>query len=208
MSEKSKFLFSVLGKEYKIHEVMKRILDFYFPNKNAKLLDPTCGYRIMYKEIEDRNIIFSDIRKIDGCLQYDCKELPFKNDSFDGIIFDPPYVNIKNRMVHKDKKSNDYAYNLMPTPHHLQALCERCNTEFRRLLKPTGILICKITDFHFKIKGKEKLYGHIDLIKWFNKFTLWDIIIYRFHKHFGQPIQNYKYKVPKVHTFFLIFRGR
>lgn len=47
------------------------------------------------------------------------------------------------------------------------------------------------------------------MIYWLDShFDLWDIIIYRFFRPFGYPLSFYKKKVPKMHSYFLIFKVR
>lgn len=70
------------------------------------ILDMCCGGRMFWFDRKDPRAIFCDIRKADITLcdgrehaiapdiQCDFRALPFANDSFKMVIFDPPHFNV------------------------------------------------------------------------------------------------------------------
>ncbi|ENX00862.1 hypothetical protein F900_00684 [Acinetobacter modestus] len=70
----------------------------------AKILDPCCGSRMMHFDRNNPNVIFGDIRseehilcdgrtlKIEPNIQIDFRDMPFENDQFNLVVFDPPHL--------------------------------------------------------------------------------------------------------------------
>lgn len=173
----------------------------------AKILDPASGFRKMYKRLPGGSLdgngydfTFGDIRNIEG-LDYvgDCRKLDFADNSFDGIVFDPPYGNISARELRSGRDKMLVHYDTK-TPSELENLFKAVNTEFARVLTPNGRLIVKIMDRHIS----KKFYPfHIWCVDWLDKFELFDVVVYRYFVRRallrGLPCAN------KVHNYFMIF---
>jgi len=68
------------------------------------ILDVCCGSKMFYFDKQDANVLFCDNRtletnlcdgrelKINPQIVCDFRKLPFKNNSFDSVIFDPPHL--------------------------------------------------------------------------------------------------------------------
>lgn len=68
------------------------------------ILDLCCGSRMFYFNKEDPRVLFNDIRKVKTVLcdgrdfeinpdtQYDFTDLPFEDNSFSLVVFDPPHL--------------------------------------------------------------------------------------------------------------------
>lgn len=182
------------------------VLTTYLPPP-AKVLDPAAGYRKMYERLPGGSIdgngygfTFGDIRDISG-LDYigDCRRLHFADDSYDGVVFDPPYGNIGVRELELGKKEMLVRYSTK-SPSELEDLFRAVNAEFARVLKPNGRLIVKIMDRHMD----KKFYPfHIWCVDWLDRFELFDVVVYRFFSSRpflrGLPFAN------KVHNYFMVF---
>ncbi|WP_246681497.1 class I SAM-dependent methyltransferase [Candidatus Tokpelaia sp.] len=69
-----------------------------------QVLDPACGFRGFYFNKSDPRVLFGDIRRekqtlcdgrelrIEPDLQIDFRRLPFADNSFSAIVFDPPHL--------------------------------------------------------------------------------------------------------------------
>jgi len=201
------------GRVIKLTEAFSWLLHYVDPNKknpNIKTIvfDMTCSEMIMWKlsDFEYFKVITNDIRKGVKADYHKCcsqlYKLPLKVHI---VIYDPPYYNKKNR---KDDKHRIqvYGYNMMETLEQLESLTQDTAMSSYGLLKENGILIAKITDFHY---GKdEELRGSFDFREWFSDyFVLQDDYIYRFYK----PIPNlgqYSKKSAITHSHFMIFKPR
>jgi len=201
------------GRKVPLKNAFSWVLNYYNPCKRIpeimpNVLDSTCSKMIMWheKDLAMFNVSTNDTNpKIKANTHECCSDLWkfFANQFFNIAIYDPPYINLKNRNDSK-KYENIFNYNSMPSIKKLGNLTIQSSLSFSKLLKEDGILIAKITDFHFE----KRIRGHYDFIRWFSKyFYLWDIIIYRFYK----PIPNlnfYKKRCAKTHSYFLIFKKK
>lgn len=74
---------------------------------SAKILDPCCGSKMMYFNKNDQRVLFGDIRQEEHYLKdrdlirhlevkpdikMDFKNLPFNDESFRVVVFDPPHL--------------------------------------------------------------------------------------------------------------------
>lgn len=205
--------FSVLdGTKISIKQAFSWILNYYDPNKKkdekykkSKVLDSTCSKMLMWdkEDLYKFQVVTNDIRpEIKADYHHDCSELSkYIKQKFDIIIYDPPYIDIKTRKD-KDKYEDAFNYEAMKNMEDLSSLTVSSSFCFNTLLKSSGILIAKITNFHYD----GVLRGSYDLVRWFrNCFYLWDEIIYRFYKNV--PNMNfYNRRSIKTHTYFLIFK--
>lgn len=203
--------FSVIdGRKITLTEAFSWLLNYYDPNKKntemkTKILDSTCSVMLMWdsSDLLKFDVITNDINPvIKADYHYNCKELhTYITDKFDIIIYDPPYIDLKNRKDLK-KYEDTFNYESTKTIEELGKLTVASSFCFNKLLKPNGIVIAKITNFHYK----DKLRGKYDIIRWFtNNFYLFDEIVYRFYR----PIENinwYSKKAIITHSYFLIFK--
>lgn len=72
--------------------------------KNAKILDVACGGKMFYFDKQDERVLFCDIRNVETTLcdgrffevkpdiQSDFTSLPFENNRFSMVVFDPPHL--------------------------------------------------------------------------------------------------------------------
>lgn len=200
------------GRKIPVKEAFSWVLNYFNPHKKIpeimpKVIDGTCGKMIMWHE-RDLNKFKITTNDIDEGIESDYNK-PVQelyqhiDDRFDIGIYDPPYIDLKNRND-SDKYEEAFKYELIPSFEVLESTTILSSISFSELLNPDGILIAKVTDFH--INGQ--IHGHHDFIHWFsNEFYIWDIVIYRFYK----PIPNlnfYSKKCAKTHSYFLIFNKK
>jgi len=69
-----------------------------------KILDACCGSRMFYFDKQNQDVLFGDIRKeshilcdgrkleISPDIQFDFTRMPFKSNSFQMVVFDPPHL--------------------------------------------------------------------------------------------------------------------
>jgi hypothetical protein len=205
--------FSVIdGRKIKVKQAFSWVLNYYNPlkgkNKMARVLDTTASQMLMWDE-EDLKKFYvktNDINPDYTDLDYGicCSKLHLVvNGCFNILVYDPPYIDLENR---EDTEKYEKAFNYvsMKTPEDLKTLTQDSAYCFYQILDNNGILIAKITDFHWE----NRLRGAHDFINWFKDyFYIYDIIIYRFFKHIPN-LNWYKRKVAKTHSYFLIFKKR
>ena len=198
------------------NKVFQKILTFYVPPP-AKILDCTCGPRYFWRNWQNNKldgryeVVFSDIRKL-GHVQADFFKLPFKDNIFDCVVFDPPYQDRWRFKLEKVKRpgrlylENPYmlseGYECF-TPQQL----EHVKTELYRVLVPRGILIMKLAD-----NRSRNIWWQPEVFKRMNPlFEILDIIVYVRPKGSMFPpiyfMQRNK-RSTMVHAYFFILKKR
>lgn len=124
-----------------------------------EILDMTCGGRMIWYQPQNPNVEFVDNRKgtynlgtyhtrggskprsltIEPTTQADFTKLPFPDNSFYLVIFDPPHLKYAGKSSWLAKK-----YGTLPKS--WPALIEKGFDEAMRVLKPNGTLIFKWSD--------------------------------------------------------------
>ncbi len=145
-------------------ELLERMLDFY-PRRRPKLiLDATVnGGR--FWEGSRRRVIGMDIDPSHKPqVVADNRRMPFRDRCFDVVVYDPPHVpnqgkdqskdfNSRFGLVLKSSAKTGYNFNHLYPPFLAEAY---------RVLKPEGILLCKIADY---IHNHRFQWAHIEVIK-------------------------------------------
>ena len=130
---------------------------------NQPILDPTCGSRMFYYDKSDKRVLFGDCREeshrlCDGRelhiapdIQLDFRDLPFDNESFHLVIFDPPHLK------HAGKKSWLVAkYGVLGND--WKSDIQQGFSEAWRVLKPNGTLIFKWNETQIKLAELKPLF--------------------------------------------------
>jgi len=133
------------------------------------ILDACCGSRMFYFDKENPNVLFADIRneghvlcdgrqlEIKPDIQMDFREMPFPDNKFKMVIFDPPHlVNLgKNSWMGKK-------YGILNDT--WQADLKAGFSECFRVLEPKGTLIFKWNENQIKVSEILKLTPYKPLI--------------------------------------------
>lgn len=141
--------------------------------KEKFILDPCCGPRYMWVNKNHPNVIYGDIRREQkGFSKYDLSvsiepdkimdftQLPYDDESFKLVVFDPPhYVGNTDYCLMTNK------FGILPTDTWRTTL-KKGFDECWRVLEEYGVLIFKWNDWRkkyteiLKIIGKEPLFHH------------------------------------------------
>lgn len=151
-----------------------------------KILDPTCGSKMFWFDKHEPHTTYTDIRKetlvtkdrdytrkieIDPDTIADFRNLPYRDYSFNLVVFDPPHLKDlgktswlakKYGRLDKDNWQNDLA----------QAF-----TELWRVLALDGVLIFKWSDNQIPFKDVLKLVGHDPIFGDKRGHTRWFVFI-------------------------------
>lgn len=111
-----------------------------------KILDATCGNRMMWFDKNDPETTFIDIRQeTKPDIVMSCTKTKFKDREFDVIIFDPPHVNVgKNSDM-----SKRYGHF---TSREIKLLVKDGFKEFNRILKTKGMVMFKWNNHSIKLE--------------------------------------------------------
>ena len=188
-------------------ELLERMLDFY-PNRTPKkILDATVN-KGRFWEGSTRPVTGLDIDAAHNPDYVgDNRDMPFEDASFDVVVYDPPHIPNQGKDNSKDfntrfglvlKSSVDQGYNFT----HLYPPFVK---EAYRVLKPQGVMFCKIADY---VHGHRFQWAHIALIEAAVAvgFTACDCIV----KWRKGPIIDPKWKnahhARRQHCYWIIFR--
>lgn len=196
--------------------VFWELLNFYKPPP-AKVVDVTSSFKIFWKNMATRldgasyDVLFCDLRKLPGImLIQDCTKPALRSGIFDVVVFDPPFMATMGQnavMAEKWNKLYVPSDNQRPangkTPFKLSL---EGGMEFKRLLRPDGILIVKIQDIRGQPKDKPT---HAEIIRIITKigFDYWDIVIFNQENRTVPDVPGrLKDTNSVVHGYFIIFK--
>lgn len=122
-----------------------------------KILDPCCGSRMMWFNKENQGVLFGDIRseehtlcdgralKITPDINMDFRDMPFDDNTFKLVVFDPPHLRKAGKTSWIGKKygilSDDWRNDL-----------RKGFSECFRVLGQDGILIFKWNEIQIPVK--------------------------------------------------------
>lgn len=188
-------------------ELLERMLDFYPKKPPECILDATVNSGRFWRG-STRPIIGLDINPMyRPHVVGDSSFLPFRDATFDVVIYDPPHIPNQGKDKQKDfnvrfglvfKSPREMGYNFSHTyPPFMR--------EGYRVLRPEGVLFCKITDY---VHNHRLQWAHVYLIQAAEEagFLACDCIV----KIRKSPIVDPKWKIAhharRHHCYWLIFR--
>lgn len=140
-------------------------------DSDKKILDVCCASRMFWFDKLNPNVLFSDIRSEEDILCdgrkleitpdiiADFRNLPFKDDNFKLVVFDPPHLNKLGKSSWMAKK---YGVLGLDWKNDIKQGFKECF----RVLEKDGVLIFKWNEAQIKVTevialaGKQPLFGH------------------------------------------------
>lgn len=138
---------------------------------SAKILDATCGSKMMWFDKNNPNVLFADKRteshilcdgralEINPDIQIDFTQMPFDDNTFKLVVFDPPHLHKLGKNSWMAKK---YGVLLPTWETDIRAGFNEC----MRVLESGGTLIFKWNENQIKVNqiikviGQTPLFGH------------------------------------------------
>jgi hypothetical protein len=145
-------------------ELLDKMLRFYPRKKPKDILDATVNGARIWRGL-DWDYIGMDIDPAHNPdVVGDNTNMPFDDASFDVVVYDPPHIpnqgkdkskdfNKRFGLTLKSPKEEGYSFAFMYPPFSKEAY---------RVLRPEGILLCKIADY---IHGHRYQWAHLDFIQ-------------------------------------------
>lgn len=129
-----------------------------------KIMDACCGSRMFWFDRENSDVIFADNREIKTTLcdgrrllikpdiKMDFRDMPYKDNSFKVVVFDPPHLIHAGTGSWLAKK-----YGILPNDWktYLKAGFDEC----MRVLEPDGVLVFKWNEDQIKLNEVLKEFG-------------------------------------------------
>ena len=165
-------------------------------------LDCTYSKGVFYEKIPTPKIKSDLFPLFDDVIEADSQNLEFaKDNSFESIVFDPPFLFRNRKSANNDKISARFSY--FKSYEELQEMYRNSLDCFRRKLKKGGYLFFKCQDMI-----DNKFYcTHNDIINYAtnNGFELKDIVIKATRQKLQRDAKQQNC-VAKVHSYWLVFK--
>ena len=188
-------------------DLIELMLDFYPHSKPKQILDATVNGGRFWRGTK-RKVIGMDLCKAQKpTVVGDNMQMPFRDRVFDVVVYDPPHVPNQGRDKQKDFNIRFGLGERSPKEHgySFAYLYPAFVTEAMRVLRPDGVLLCKIADY---IHNHRYQWAHFELIQAATSlgFCACDCII----KVRKGPIIDPKWAVAhhsrRQHCYWLVFR--
>lgn len=146
------------------HELLELMLDFYPRQCPRLILDATVNAGRFWRGTQRLVIGLDTDQRHRPSVVGDNMSMPFCNDVFDVVVYDPPHI--PNQGKDKQKDFNTRFGLVLKSPakngYNLSHLYGPFAQEAHRVLKPEGILLCKIADY---VHNHRMQWAHIELIQ-------------------------------------------
>ncbi len=209
-------------------EVFPMILDLFVPT-SSKVADVTYGKGVFWKKVnkEDYDLFFSDIKTKglpEGCVPgIDSTSLPYEDESFDALVFDPPYMHTPGGTAHNGHQNFEQYYanngngqsvnrekgkDSTELPKYHEAVLDlyyRSALEAYRVLKKNGIYIVKCQD---EVCSNKQRLTHLEItieLQNYGFITEDLFVVVRKNKP-GVSRMKKQYHARKNHSYFMIYR--
>lgn len=148
-----------------------------------KILDVCCGSRMFWYDKQEEHTTYMDVRKyyeelpsghvidVDPDVQADFRSIPFDDNTFDLVVFDPPhliYAGSNSWLAKKYGKLDKERW-----PEDLKCGFDEC----RRVLKPSGILLFKWNEDQIKFKTVITAFGQKPILGDQRSKTRWSVFL-------------------------------
>lgn len=211
--------------------VFPHILELYVA-EYARIADLTYGRGIFWKNVDlSRYDFFPSDLKTSGLPPHckggiDSRKLPYENEFFDAVVFDPPYMHTPGGTAHNGHQNFEQYYsnnaeqnqavieeiwnesNGNPPKYHeaILDLYYRTGREAWRVLKESGIFIVKCQD---EVCANKQRLTHVEITVEFAKygFITEDLfVVVRQNKPGVSRLKNRQQHARKNHSYFMVYR--
>lgn len=190
-------------------DLFPQVLKLYV-NDGSLIADVTFGRGVFWRKVEkERKYI---LHKSDLSKGVDCRSLPYKNETMDCVVLDPPYMHTPGGTAHVGHQNFELYYknnmtgNKTEKKYH-EAVLElyyEAGIEAKRVLKHKGIFIVKCQD---EVCANKQRLTHVELINEYEKygFVCEDIFVLVRRGKPGVSRMIKQKHARKNHSYFLVF---
>lgn len=192
-------------------EIFPRVLELYV-SRGSKVADVTFGKGAFWRRVppESYEVVASDIST-----GVDCRKLPYKPETFDCVVLDPPYMHTPGGTAHEGHQNFENYYRNNGTGNRTELkyheavldLYFKAGLEAKRVLKANGIFIVKCQD---EVCANKQRLTHVELINYFaeHDFLVEDCFVLMRTNRPGVSRVVTQQHARKNHSYFLVFRKR
>jgi len=172
-------------------------------NPGDKVADVTYGRGVFWRNVDLRTIDFHPSDKLTcKSTPYDFCHLPYEDQSFDIVVFDPPYVHNPGAMMVDARYRNAETTRGMYHDDIIE-LYRLGMTEARRILKVGGLLWVKCKD---EVESSVQRWSHIEIALMAWRLNLYALDLFVLTQNSKPVIQHNQKHARKNHSFLWIFR--
>lgn len=190
-------------------DVFPHLLSLHVP-KGSRIADVTYGRGVFWKKVnkKDYYLIATDLSS-----GTDFRKLPYRNESMDCVVIDPPYMHTTGRNSHKGHQNFEryYQNNAKPVPsgpkYHeavLHLYYEGAREAFR-VLRSEGVLIVKCQD---EVCSNRQRLTHVEIINELDEMGFYCMDLFVLVRNGLPGVSRLLRQVHarKNHSYFLVFR--
>jgi len=189
-------------------DIFPSILALYAP-VGGVIADITYGRGIFWKKVNARDY---KIKKSDLATGTDCRTLPYRNNSIDCVVFDPPYMHTPGGSAHVGHQNfeqyyrNNGASASSGLKYHeaVLGLYFDTATEAKRVLKENGTFIVKCQD---EVCANQQRLTHVEIINHYQTlgFCVEDLFVLMRRNKPGMSRVAKQVHARKNHSYFIVF---
>ena len=187
-------------------ELIERVAKIYL-KAGDKVADVTFGRGVFWKKIDLKYIVLntSDLVTVENG-KYDFRALPYKDNEFDVVVLDPPYMHGSGSVkpsLNKCYQNNSAATTSMSHEKIIDMYVEGA-LEARRILKKGGLLWVKCQD---EIESGRQRWSHVEILALVEAIGFKAIDLFVLVSTAG-PLMRRKYQLHarKNHSYLWIFK--
>lgn len=191
---------------YNEQEIIKWILDLHC--KYPIELDATYSKGNFYKgNFDEPKYKFDLYPQTENTVKGNAENLPFEEQFFNTIMFDPPFLATKGKSLKENENNNiiNKRFGVYPTEKELHKFYVNALNEFYRILKKGGILIFKCQD---KVSSGKQYFSHNFIINEAEKIGFYPkdlfVLLAKNRIVANWQLKNQK-NARKFHSYFLVF---
>lgn len=188
-------------------ELLELMLGFYPRSSPKRILDATVNVGRFWRGSTRQVIGLDNDAQHRPDVVGDNRSMPFADASMDVVVYDPPHV--PNQGKDKSKDFNDRFGLVLKAPavngYNLSHLYPPFAQEAYRVLKPEGILFCKIANY---VHGHRFQWAHIEFVKAAQAvgFQACDCIVKVRKGPIVSPRWRTAHHARRCHCYWLVFR--
>jgi len=194
-------------------DVFPLVLGLHVPD-GATVADVTFGKGVFWRNVGRARY---ELLATDLQTGVDCRKLPYKPDSIDCVVLDPPYMEglFRRAKSHlagsgsyrafRDHYSNGDATNGGPKYHEaVLSLYQDAGKEARRVLKSNGVLIVKCQD---EVSANRQRLTHVEIINNYESMGFYTKDLFVVMRPNRPAVSRLKKQAHarKNHSYFLVF---
>lgn len=188
-------------------ELLEKMLGFYPKKEPMAILDATVNQGRFWRDTQ-RKVVGVDIdRKVAPDVVADNCNMPWRDLSFDVVVYDPPHI--PNQGKDRSKDFNDrfglVVKSLAKNGYNLTHTFRPFLQEAHRVLRNDGVLFCKIADY---VHGHRFQWAHVELINAAREigFTPCDCIVKIRKGPITDPRWKKAHHARRQHCYWIVLR--